>query len=243
MKSRVAQFIRGSGTQNEKCLVALFVLGKPSTTIEVRAKLVELGLRSAKQWNVSLALSRKPQYCVLVDGCWHIQEGGHALLSTYGFLSEAPEIVNVRNDLAEILERLPVGETKDYISEALDCFRYGLTNSAVVMSWLGAVHVLKLYVQINHLQKFNNEATRVFGRKWKTAKNTDDLGRMKERDLLDRMEAISVIGKNRKNKLIGCLDLRNSCGHPNSLKVGPNEVAAHIETLLLNVFKVYMLQA
>jgi hypothetical protein len=28
-----------------------------------------------------------------------------------------------------------------------------------------------------------------------------------------------------------CLKLRNGCGHPNSLKIGANKVAAHLETL------------
>jgi len=34
-----------------------------------------------------------------------------------------------------------------------------------------------------------------------------------------------------------CLDLRNGCGHPNSLKVSVNKSAAHIETLLQNIFE------
>ena len=73
--------------------------------------------------------------------------------------------------------------------------------------------------------------------KWKDAKTTDDIGRMNESDFLDRLAAISVIGKNVKAELKGCLDRRNGCGHPNSLKISANTVAHHIEILLLNVFK------
>ena len=40
-------------------------------------------------------------------------------------------------------------------------------------------------------------------------------------------------------ELRNCLDRRNGCGHPNSLKIGPNTVAHHIEILLLNVFKAF----
>jgi len=39
-----------------------------------------------------------------------------------------------------------------------------------------------------------------------------------------------------RQELEGCLKLRNGCGHPNSLKLGENKVAAHLETLILNVF-------
>jgi hypothetical protein len=59
---------------------------------------------------------------------------------------------------------------------------------------------------------------------------------MKEADFLERFAGIKVIGKNVKTQLVNGLNLRNGCGRPNSLKVGANVVAAHIETLLLNVF-------
>ena len=44
------------------------------------------------------------------------------------------------------------------------------------------------------------------------------------------------IGKNVKLQLINSLDFRNGCGHPNSLKIGPNMVASHIELLVKNVY-------
>jgi hypothetical protein len=73
--------------------------------------------------------------------------------------------------------------------------------------------------------------------KWREARTADDLGLMKEKDFLDRLAAISMIGKNVKEELQKCLDLRNACGHPNSLKLGPNAVAHHLEILILNVFE------
>jgi hypothetical protein len=106
------------------------------------------------------------------------------------------------------------------------------------MSWLAAMDVLHNFVHAQRLNDFNKEASRVDA-KWKPAKTTDDLGRMKESDFLDRVAAISIMGKNVRQQLGSCLTLRNSCGHPNSLKLGANTVAHHIEILLLNVFKVF----
>jgi hypothetical protein len=48
-----------------------------------------------------------------------------------------------------------------------------------------------------------------------------------------------MIGKNVKQELEACLKLRNACGHPNSLKIGSHKVAAHLETLALNVYATY----
>jgi hypothetical protein len=103
---------------------------------------------------------------------------------------------------------------------------------------VGAVAVLQDHVIANHLAAFNAEAARR-DPKWKAAKNRDDLSRMKEYDFLQVLEAISVIGKNVKQELEGCLKLRNGCGHPNSMKIGEHRVAGHIETLILNVYQIY----
>jgi hypothetical protein len=103
------------------------------------------------------------------------------------------------------------------------------------MSWIAAVDVLYQKVHAKHLSAFNKEASRI-DPKWKPALSVDDFGKMKEGEFLDRLVAISMIGKNVKNELKQCLDRRNGCGHPNSLKIGPATVAHHLEILLLNVF-------
>jgi hypothetical protein len=59
---------------------------------------------------------------------------------------------------------------------------------------------------------------------------------MQESDFLDILDKISVIGKSVKLELGVCLTLRNGCGHPNSLKIADHRVAAHIESLILNIF-------
>jgi hypothetical protein len=59
---------------------------------------------------------------------------------------------------------------------------------------------------------------------------------MKEHDFLEVIEHISVIGNNVKQLLGVQLKLRNGAGHPNSLKIGPNQAAAHVEVLIQNVF-------
>ena len=83
---------------------------------------------------------------------------------------------------------------------------FGLYRSAVVMSWLAAMHVLKLEVLNNHLATFNAEAHRRISnnpkKTWKTAKTADDLGLMNEAEFLDCLAAISMLGKNVKGALL-----------------------------------------
>jgi hypothetical protein len=104
------------------------------------------------------------------------------------------------------------------------------------MSWLAAVYVLQRHVVVSRLADFNADGKRIDS-KWKDAKTTDDLARLKESEFLNALARINVLGKNAKEALQQCLDRRNACGHPNSFKIGPNAVAAHVETLLQNVFE------
>ena len=122
-----------------------------------------------------------------------------------------------------------------FVTEAITCHEMGLHRAAVVLAWVGCVSVLQEYVVQNKLPEFNAEARRR-GEKWKAAKTRDDLNRMKEYDFLQVLESISVIGKSVKQELEKRLQLRNACGHPSSLRIADNTVAAHIEVLILNVF-------
>jgi len=94
------------------------------------------------------------------------------------------------------------------------------------------------YAVSKHLVNINAEALKR-NPNWKSAKTTDDLGKINEAAFLEIAATVSMIGKNVKNELDACLKLRNACGHPNSLKIGPNKVAAHLEILALNVYVVF----
>jgi hypothetical protein len=88
----------------------------------------------------------------------------------------------------------------------------------------------------HQLSAFNVEAKRRDA-KWRGAKTTDDIGRLKEYDCLEALASIGVLGKNVKRELQdNCLALRNRRGHPNSRKLSSARVAAYLEVLILNVF-------
>ena len=140
-------------------------------------------------------------------------------------------LVDLRNHLTTIQNT----DAVRFVEEAISCLENKLYRATVILSWVGAVSLLYDYVVQNRLSDFNAEATRR-DNKWRPARNADDLARMKEYDFLEMLEALSIVGKNVKQELRNCLQLRNACGHPNSLAVSQNRTAAHLETLILNVF-------
>ncbi len=152
---------------------------------------------------------------------------------------ESPALPQPTKDLVTSLRKhmqnISNPNTIGFLEEAVHCFEQNLYRAAVVLSWIGAVSLLYDYVEQNCLTDFNTEATKR-NNKWRPAKNADDLTQMKEHDFLDILDALSIIGKNVKQELQECLNRRNACGHPNNLTVGQNMAAAHLETLILNVF-------
>lgn len=222
-------------TKSDQLLLALGTFDQPCSMAQLLDRTEQAGVRAKSFSNPSASLARAKGLALRTPAGWEISEGGRQRLIDLGVESLAVGVAAVARDIRLHASKVPDEQTRAFLDEAIRCFEMRLHRSAVVMSWLAAVYTLQAYVVANRLTEFNAEAIRVDSR-WRAAKSIDDLSRMKEADFFDRLVTISVVGKNVKQQLKVCLDLRNACGHPNSMKLGDNMVAAHIETLLLNVF-------
>lgn len=223
--------------RNDKLMICLAV--DPQTPQEVKAirsLAVAAGLGAARKWNISAILGASKGLVVRVTGGWRLTTAGRKrvseLVGPLGTFTTTSVATSLRSQLPAITDV----RSREFLEEAIECLENGLLRAAVVLTWVGAVSVLHKEVVSSHLSEFNGEASRRDS-KWRPAKNADDLGRMKEIDFLNILERLSIIGKNVKQELEGCLRLRNSCGHPNSLKIGQSRVSSHVEILLLNVFR------
>lgn len=222
--------------QLDKLLLILSTFGGPASIASIKEKAVEAGWRIPKNANPSAVLSRSKGFAILVKGGWEILEPGKTHLQNLGINSSSLAVKQVAISLRSHLDNIQNPTTRAFTEEAIGCYEAKFYRSAIVMSWIAAVDVLHREVVKNHLNQFNAQAKAV-NAKWKDAVNEDGLGRMGEEDFLNRCAAIGVLGKNQKEQLIQALKLRNGCGHPNSLRVGENNTAAHLETLLMNVFE------
>jgi hypothetical protein len=220
----------------DKLLTVLATFSKPTSVKEVGAAALRAGFKIPKTWNVSTMFSRTKGLSIRTPDGWELTQSGKQRLANLGIGKVASTAVHAASDLRAELPNIKDASTRAFVEEAIKCLEGELHRSAIVMSWIAAVDVLYNIVIAKHLSAFNAEAVRVDS-KWRPATTADDLAKMKEGDFLDRLASISVIGKNVKTELKGCLDRRNGCGHPNSLKIGANTTAHHIEILLLNVFR------
>jgi hypothetical protein len=220
--------------------VALLCVGAAGglnvTTGQAKQFAVDAGVKKAKDINFSSLFASAKDKVFKTPSGWELTDVGRAHVATLSaeVLASSPAAAEAKT-LRALLSKIKNDEARAFVTEAIVCAEQSLFRAAVVLSWSGAVSTLQHEVMLNHLAAFNAEATRR-DQKWKAAKTADDLGRMKEAAFLEVCEAISMYGKNVKQELELCLKLRNGCGHPNSLKIASNKVAAHLEVLALNVF-------
>jgi hypothetical protein len=227
---------RASLTQADKLLVVLSTFDGPVTLAQIMDRAESAGVKR-KQWaNPSATLSRTKGLAIHTGAGWEITDSGRQKLANDGLVQSGAGVINVAIELRRLLEKVEAEDVVLFLNEAVRAYELGLYRSAVVMSWLAAVYVLQNVILNTKIDEFNLEARRI-NSNWKNAKNTDDFGRMKESEFLDRLVTVGLIGANVKASLKECLDRRNACGHPNSYKIGQNMTAAHVETLLLNVFR------
>ena len=207
----------------------------PKAVQTIRSLATGAGCTEAKKWNVSDILKSAKGLAIRTGDGWELTSQGRELVRTLVGSYAGAVAPRVASGLRHHMSTITDPQTKEFLDEALKCFESGLYRAAVVLSWVGAVALLQDFVVNNKLGDFNAEAARRDA-KWKAAKSRDDLSRLKEANFLHILESISVIGKSVKHELEACLKLRNGCGHPNSLKIGEARAAAHLESLLQNVF-------
>lgn len=225
-------------TKTDKLLVILSSFDQPVSVPLIRARASEAGL-NVSTWNVPTFLKASGGKAIQLPGGWELSRKGHDYLANLGVLKKAPNIEKVATDFRAETLKIKDPQTRAFVEEAIACFEYDLFRSAIVMSWLSAVDVLHAYVVAHHLRDFNIQATKDWAKRkypWKIAKTSDDLGLMNEGEFIETIYKVSMIGKSVRDELHLCLKRRNGCGHPNSLKLRANTVAAHLEILILNVF-------
>ena len=220
----------------DKLLLILATFDRPCSISNLRSKALESGLRISKSWNLSSILTRSNGLAIRTPNGWEITNAGYKHLENKDFIEESPITLPRATELRKELSNVATEDTRKFVEEAIRCYELKLYRSAIVMSWISAVDVLHKYVHDHHLHVFNVAAKQRYS-KWRPAKTPEDISLMREADFLDCLVALRIIGRNTKAELKRRLELRNSCSHPNSLKIGANVVAHHVEILLLNVFK------
>jgi hypothetical protein len=227
-------------TKTDKALLCVAAAGaKAASTGTVKKLALQAGVKGAKTLNFTAHLASVEDKVFKTPDGWELTDVGRKHVATLAAqeLSSSPAATEAQA-LRALLPKLKNDDAREFLKEAVICSEQSLVRAAVVLSWVGAMALMHDHAHAKYLAAINAEATKR-DPKWKTAKTVDHLGKLSEATFLEIAETVGMIGKNVKQELEASLKLRNGCGHPNSLKIGPNKVAAHLETLALNVYAVF----
>jgi hypothetical protein len=234
--------------QRAPVLLLLSQLEQPAAPAKIRDKGVQVGFRNLTQWNLTDVLknaARDGQVAQLATG-WRLLAPGFKIIEGQ-YRPEAAIIRETRHALRAHLMKIADDQRRAFVEEAIKSFDVKAYRAAIVLSWVGAAHIIQDYIVVNHRDEFNAAGTARLakaaanGNKYSftPVKSGKDFGVVGEAEMLQLCQDAGILHKAEKQILQDRLDLRNQCGHPNPVVIAEHTVAHHIELLMLNVYSKY----
>lgn len=144
------------------------------------------------------------------------------------------ETVAVDRLLAELPSRVTDAACREYLEEALVCFRHAAFRAAIVMTWNVTYAHLVMLVGTKHLARFNSQMSIMFGGRKKQVASVDDFQKLKESEVLEVCNAAGLVSKEIAKVLVDKLDKRNTAAHPSGASVDKLQAEAFISDLVKN---------
>jgi len=225
-------------SKTDKYLLILGHHDGPVTNADIKAIAKENGWKDGAKSAPSAFLSASKHALLLPKG-WTLTGPGRASLEDRALILKIGVLTPVTQTLEKYILDLHDPDKARFVEEAIACVRNKSFRAAIVLTWVGALYLMYAYVLREKLAEFNAEVYRRYP-KSKPASTVDDLASMvKEAEFLNVLEHINAITKAEGKELAGCLDRRNTAGHPNSHTFTEVGVGNHIETLITSVYRRY----
>ena len=208
----------------------------PVKNADIKAIARENGWKDGARSAPASFLSKSYHALLLPDG-WILTGPGRSALEDRGLISKIGVLTPVTQTLEKYLLDLHDQDKARFVEEAISCVKTKAYRAAIVLSWVGALYLMYAYVLKEKLSEFNAELSRR-SKKSKAVTSADDLAQVvKEAEFLNILEHIGILTKAENKEISGCLDRRNTAGHPNSHTFTEVGVGNHIETLVKSVYQ------
>jgi hypothetical protein len=144
--------------------------------------------------------------------------------------------IQVDKLLSDLPTKIPNLAERDFLKEALICFRNKAFRAAIVMTWNLAYDHLCEYVLQRKLSEFNVQLPRSFARAdISCITKKEDFSELKEFQVLQVCRSANITSKDVHKVLKEKLDRRNTYAHPSTLTLAPQTAEEYIIDLVGNV--------
>ena len=175
-----------------------------------------------------------------------VDEGRYAL-SVFG-VPEVEDLLGERGlrvarpSLERLVGKIATDAEKEFLAEAIACLAVSAKRAAAVMVWELSVNHMQDYVIAHKLAEFNGALAARRDYRGLTITTKDDFAEIKrEVHFIEVLRGAGIISPDIRKILDEHLGFRNTCGHPNTVKIPETKVVAMIEDLVENVVLRYPL--
>ena len=155
-------------------------------------------------------------------------------------LGSHPTAIAVTKLLAELPDKIPNLEQREFLDEALNCYKVRAFRAAIVMTWnLAYDHVLRWTIgDAQRLEVFNYAIGLKYPKKQERISVLTDFEMFRESEVLAVLrqgQSQLHVGKNVLDILDEKLKRRNAAAHPSRVAIGQPQADAIIMDLVQNV--------
>jgi hypothetical protein len=148
--------------------------------------------------------------------------------------------VQVTALLLDLPAQVPDTAEREFLNEAIICYRHGAFRAAIVMTWNLTFDHLLNYVLKHHLAAFNTQWPRSYQKLHQKARvaaisTRDDFSELKESEILTICRSAAIISGDLYQILDEKLGRRNSAAHPSTVTITQLQAESVIDDLIRNV--------
>jgi hypothetical protein len=151
--------------------------------------------------------------------------------------SDDPTIVAISQLLSELPAKIPDLAEREFLSEALSCYRVKAYRAAIIMAWnLAYDHVVRwILADAGRIQSLNSGIATRYPKKGLIVAKFDDLAELKESEFIEACRTSGLLNKNTVAIMKDKLARRNIVAHPSRITVTQHQADDAISDLVLNV--------
>lgn len=206
------------------------------TPADIRACYDKLSMDKPADVNPYLAkmVSRKPREALRNAQGYALEKRVRdPLEARYGQRAATAQVDKL---LSELPTKIPNIVEREFLNEALTCFRHKAFRASIVMTWNLAYDHLCEYVLSKHLADFNTQLPKTYPKADISAiAKKEDFSELKESQVLQVCRSANITSKDVHKVLKEKLDRRNSYAHPSTLTCAPQTAEEYIIDLINNV--------
>ncbi|MBO1081360.1 hypothetical protein [Roseomonas haemaphysalidis] len=145
--------------------------------------------------------------------------------------------IAVVSTLTNLPNQIPNLEEREFLNEALNCYKVKAFRACIVMTWnLTYSHLAHwIFSDSDRVVNLNIGLNSKFPKKNLMIKERSDLDLLKEFEFIDALRASNLIEKNTHQILKDKLGRRNMAAHPSRVQINQHQADDMITDLIMNV--------